>query len=81
MPRRALTYGPSIRSAALPVLAIAIGTVAGCLSLGGRTTYVQSSPEQEARVHALETRVRALEQYIQTVPAAGRPAAEPLSAP
>lgn len=36
----------------------------GCFSLGGKTTYVQSSPELEARVKGLETRVSALEQAM-----------------
>ncbi len=38
----------------------------GCLSLGGRTTYVQTSPETEARIRGLETRVGALEQAFAT---------------
>lgn len=46
----------------------------GCLSLGGRTTYVQQSPENEARIKALETRVGALEQAFAT-----RAAASPLN--
>lgn len=39
----------------------------GCLSLGGRTTtYMQTSPETEARITGLETRVTALEQAATT---------------
>jgi hypothetical protein len=39
----------------------------GCLSLGGRTTtYMQTSPETEARIKGLETRVAALEQAATT---------------
>jgi hypothetical protein len=34
----------------------------GCLSLGGRTTYVQEKPETLGRITALETRMSALEQ-------------------
>lgn len=36
----------------------------GCLTLGGRTTYMQASPEIEARVKGLETRVGALERAM-----------------
>ena len=53
------------RLAACAVLALGIAlSSSGCLSLGlgGRTTYVQESPETSARVSALETRVSALEQ-------------------
>lgn len=46
------------------ILACAAG---GCLSLGGRTTtYMQTSPETEARITGLETRVSALEQAATT---------------
>jgi hypothetical protein len=38
----------------------------GCLSLGGRTTYVQEKPETAGRITALETRVTALEQALST---------------
>lgn len=38
----------------------------GCLSLGGKTTYVQTSPETEARIAGLETRIGALEQAVTT---------------
>jgi hypothetical protein len=38
----------------------------GCFNLGGRTTYVQQSPETDARLRALETRVGALEQAFTT---------------
>jgi hypothetical protein len=34
---------------------------AGCLSLGGKTTYVQESPETATRLSSLEARVSALE--------------------
>lgn len=44
--------------------------------MGGRTTYVQTSPEIEARVKGLETRVGALEQALST---RGIPAIEPNS--
>jgi hypothetical protein len=45
----------------------------GCLSLGGRTTYVQEKPETLARVTALETRVSALEQAVSISPLGGIP--------
>lgn len=48
----------------------------GCFSLGGRTTYVQTSPEIDARVKGLETRVDALERALST---RGIPAVEPSS--
>ena len=41
----------------------------GCLSLGGRTTYVQPSAETEARIAGLETRVQALEHAVGTLSA------------
>jgi hypothetical protein len=37
---------------------------AGCLSLGGKTTYVQESPETATRLSSLEARVSALEQAL-----------------
>jgi len=46
----------------------------GCLSLGGRTTYVQASPETEARIKGLEARIGALEQALAT---GGIPPVEP----
>jgi hypothetical protein len=48
------------------LLAAALIVQAGCLNLGGRTTYVQENPETLGRVKALETRVAALEQAIVT---------------
>lgn len=41
------------------LLVVAIS--AGCLNLGGRTTYLQENPETSGRISALETRVGALE--------------------
>ncbi len=41
-------------------------TLTGCLNLGGRTTYVHETPETQGRLKALETRVSALEQALQT---------------
>jgi hypothetical protein len=54
---------PRLAGCALFALGVALSG-SGCLSLGlgGRTTYVQESPETSARVSALETRVSALEQ-------------------
>ncbi len=40
-------------------------TATGCLSLGGKTTYVHEKPETAGRLTALETRVSALEQAFQ----------------
>lgn len=40
-------------------------TTTGCLSLGGKTTYVHEKPETAGRLSALETRVSALEQAFQ----------------
>jgi hypothetical protein len=48
------------------LLAVALLCVApGCLNLGGKT-YVQESPETEARLAGLETRVSALEHAMAT---------------
>jgi hypothetical protein len=41
---------------------------AGCLSLGGKTTYVQESPETATRLTSLEARVSALEQTLSGPP-------------
>jgi hypothetical protein len=49
----------------LPLIgALLLGATAGCLSLGGRTTYVHEKPETKARLRALEIRIDALEQVI-----------------
>lgn len=40
---------------------------AGCLSLGGGTTYVQEKPDTAARISAIETRVNGLEHAISTL--------------
>jgi hypothetical protein len=41
--------------------------LAGCLNLGGRTTYVQENADTLGRLGVLESRVGALEQsYIRT---------------
>lgn len=50
------------------LLCAAVACVAGgCLTLGGRTTYVQPSAETEARIAGLETRVQALEHAVGTL--------------
>ena len=54
------------RASALLLAAGVVCSAGGCLSLGGRTTYVQASPEVEARIRGLETRVGALEQAVTT---------------
>lgn len=61
------------RAGGLLLAAGVVCSAGGCLSLGGRTTYVQASPETEARIRGLETRVGALEQAVTT-----RAAAPPL---
>jgi hypothetical protein len=42
----------------------------GCLSLGGKTTYVQESSETASRISALETRLGILEQAVLNGPSA-----------
>lgn len=54
------------RSGGLLVAGTFLSAAGGCLNLGGRTTYVQTSPETDARFRALETRVGALEQAVTT---------------
>jgi hypothetical protein len=46
------------------LLTIAIATLPGCLSLGGKTVYTSDSPQTADRVSALETRVSLLEQAV-----------------
>jgi hypothetical protein len=41
-----------------------LATTGGCLSLGGKTTYVHEAPITESRLLGLETRVSALEQAL-----------------
>ena len=51
-------------------LAIALLLLAaGCLSLGGKTTYVQEKPETATRLSSLEARVSALELSLGGPPA------------
>jgi hypothetical protein len=45
-------------------LAALVVACSGCLSLGGKTTYVQESAETSTRVDALENRVGSLEQAV-----------------
>ncbi len=54
------------RSGGILFSIVLLGAAGGCLSLGGRTTYVQASPETDARIRGLETRVSALEQAATT---------------
>jgi hypothetical protein len=49
------------------------GITGGCLSLGGKTTFVGDSPETDAKIASLEARIAALEQAL----AGGQPAASP----
>lgn len=53
-------------SAFVFIISLSIIAQAGCLNLGGRTTYVQEKPETAGRLTALETRVSALEQALST---------------
>jgi hypothetical protein len=60
---QALLMNEFIFRASLAIGGMALATsLTGCLSLGGRTTYVQEKPETLGRITALETRVSALEQ-------------------
>ena len=52
--------------ACVMLLTVLLLATTGCLNLGGRTTYVQETPETKSRLTALETRVGALEQAYQT---------------
>ena len=54
------------RASGLLLFAGIVSSAGGCFTLGGRTTYVQASPETEARIRGLETRVGALEQAVTT---------------
>ncbi len=58
-------------TAALAVLLIS----PGCLSLGGRTTYVEERPDTAVRLSGLESRVAALEEMlsVRSAPAANAP--------
>ena len=60
----------------LIMLAVAmLAPSVGCLSLGGKTTYVTEGPETTTRINALESRVSALEQML------GRPSPAPSLSP
>lgn len=43
-----------------------LASAAGCLSIGGRTTQVVTSPEMETRIGSLESRIGALERTLGT---------------
>lgn len=49
------------RSCGLLLAVLIMSMTAGCLSLGGKTTYVGNNQETEARIAALENRINALE--------------------
>jgi hypothetical protein len=66
-----------LRNRYLLVCALVLLT-AGCLSLGGKTTYVQENPETTVRLSSLESRVSALEHALSGPPS---PAAAPPSFP
>jgi hypothetical protein len=53
-----------IRSTVGLFFAVVLLTLAGCLSLGGKTTYTTESPETKERINALETRVGVLERAV-----------------
>lgn len=60
---------------------LVVAVSAGCLNLGGRTTYLQENPETKGRISALETRVGALEHvYSMQGPLPPTPA-EPIPSP
>jgi hypothetical protein len=59
----------AVRTAILAIPCVLLPTV-GCLSLGGKTTYVQESAETGSRMTALETRVGILEQAVSNGPLA-----------
>ncbi len=61
------------RASGLLLVGASLHAAGGCLSLGGKTTYVQGTPESEARICGLETRVNALEQALATRSAASMP--------
>jgi hypothetical protein len=57
MPTRFRVLMLLLSAAALPM-------TVGCLSLGGKTTYVTESSADSERISALETRVGILEQAV-----------------
>jgi hypothetical protein len=57
------------------VVAAVLAPLAGCLNLGGRTTYVQDNTQTLGRLAALESRMGALEQSLVRATAAGIPTA------
>jgi hypothetical protein len=62
-----------MRSIRCAIAGIVVLLTCGCLSLGGKTTYVQESHETPARLSSLEARVNGLEQAVyhqEPVPAA-----------
>jgi hypothetical protein len=73
-PRSNSAYFRSWRSRGVLLLVVSVlGMAGGCLSLGGKTTFVSDSPETEAKIAALEARIAALEQAL----AGGQPVAPP----
>jgi hypothetical protein len=65
-----------LRTQYLLASALALLT-AGCLSLGGKTTYVQESPETATRLSSLEARLSALEQALSGAPSPAVPSPIP----
>ena len=61
----------------LSMLGVLLACATGCLSLGTKTTYVQESPEAQARLNSLEKRVGALEATL----SGGTVASEPIPGP
>ena len=74
MPSRLATpkFFLSARSSGWLLAGLLVGLTGGCLSLGGRTTYVDTSPETQSRIAELEARISVLEQAL-----AGRSSAPP----
>jgi hypothetical protein len=60
IPRRFQSW----RSSGWLLAGLLVGVTGGCLSLGGRTTYVDTSPETQARIAELENRIAVLEQAL-----------------
>ena len=58
---------------ALTLAGAVLLSTAGCLNLGGRTTYVQEGAETTARLTSLEYRVSQLERSL-SIPSATAPA-------
>ena len=54
----------SSKTVAALILTAGLACIPGCLSLGGRTTYVQEDQQTQTRIESLESRVETLEQVL-----------------